>query len=146
MQDNSQARLRPLSGGARWLLAVWTFLLAAGFVMARCLEPDPRGFGTHERLGLPACRFETVVGMPCPSCGLTTSFAHAVRGRLFDAARSHPAGLFLAAVCAVLVPWAACCAVTGRLWWIERPDRALVAIAVGFCFVAGLSWCLRIVE
>lgn len=44
------------------------------------LIPDPRGFGTHERLWLPPCYFQFFFHIPCPACGLTTSFAHLSKG------------------------------------------------------------------
>ncbi len=43
------------------------------------LKPSAAGIGTHQQMGLPACTFLKMTGYPCPSCGLTTSFAYAVR-------------------------------------------------------------------
>lgn len=43
----------PLRPVGRWLVATTCLLLLAGFGLARSLEPDPRGYGTHQRLGLP---------------------------------------------------------------------------------------------
>jgi hypothetical protein len=37
-----------------------------------------------------------MTGYPCPSCGMTTAFAHAVRGQLVRAFLAQPAGLALA--------------------------------------------------
>ena len=91
----------PLSWVSRVLLAMWSLCLVAGFAVALALEPDPRGYGTHERLGLPGCTFRTIFGVRCPSCGLTTSVAHFVRGHFVAAARSNVAGLLLAVVCAL---------------------------------------------
>lgn len=71
-----------LAGGAVALL-----------VVARLLPPDPRGFGTHLALGLPPCGFLLWLGVPCPACGLTTSFAHLARFELLAALRAHPGGL-----------------------------------------------------
>jgi hypothetical protein len=59
------------------------------------LIPSDDGFGTHCQLGLPACGFLTVTGYPCPSCGLTTSFSHFVRGDWLDAIRTQPFGFVL---------------------------------------------------
>jgi hypothetical protein len=71
----------PLAGLA--LIAVFAFLV----------EPDARGFGTHERLGLPSCKSMDWFGVPCPGCGVTTSVALASRGRFLDSMRNQPFGL-----------------------------------------------------
>jgi len=62
-------------------------------VLALAVEPDPRGFGTHEKLGLPACKSMEWFGIPCPGCGVTTSVALASRGRLLDSIRNQPFGI-----------------------------------------------------
>src|SRR5690242_10680262 len=57
-------------------------LLAAGGVLAVMLAtawrltPSPRGLGTHQQLGLAPCTVEQWFGMRCPSCGMTTAWAH----------------------------------------------------------------------
>jgi hypothetical protein len=63
--------------------------------LAAWLEPDPRGYGTAERFGGP-CGMLVTTGLPCPTCGMTTAFAYAVRGRFLAAAWAQPAGLVLA--------------------------------------------------
>ena len=120
----------PLSRVSRVLLAVWSLCLLAGFAVAFGLEPDPRGYGTHERLGLPGCTFRTMFGVPCPSCGMTTSFAHFMHGRFVSAARSNMAGLLLAALCALQIPWCWLSVVTGRLWKVSQPDLCLLWLVV----------------
>lgn len=78
------------------VLSMTVLGLAAG------LTPSASRLGTHTQLGLPACGFLTRTGWPCPSCGLTTSFALAARGRFGDAAFVQPFGflLFVALLCA----------------------------------------------
>lgn len=63
--------------------------------IAAGLAPSASKLGTHTQLGLPACRFLERTGWPCPSCGLTTSFALAARGRFGDAAFVQPFGFLL---------------------------------------------------
>ncbi|MBI4576046.1 MAG: DUF2752 domain-containing protein [Planctomycetes bacterium] len=77
--------------------------LAAASVLglALRLDPDPRGLGTHEQLGLLPCGFHALTGLPCPSCGMTTAFALAVRGRLGPAFLAQPAGALLYAATAL---------------------------------------------
>ncbi|MBM3757402.1 MAG: DUF2752 domain-containing protein [Acidobacteria bacterium] len=68
--------------------------------VATGLTPSAARLGTHTQLGLPACGFLSRTGWPCPSCGLTTSFALAIRGRFADAAFVQPFGFLL--FCALL--------------------------------------------
>ena len=63
------------------------------------LSPDPRGHGTHEQLGLPACGFLARTGWPCPSCGMTTSVCNMAHGHLATAFQAQPFGvIFFAAM------------------------------------------------
>jgi hypothetical protein len=76
----------------RWLALV---VFVAGLLiigLSASLRPDPRGFGTHEQLGLPPCGFRACTGIPCPTCGVTTSFAHFARGEVAPAFRAQPIG------------------------------------------------------
>src|SRR4051812_11044491 len=116
----------PIEGRWRWLLVLWSLLLVGGFVLAFSLEPDPRFFGTHQRLGLPPCSFRDWFDLPCPSCGMTTCFAHFTRGQFSDAARANLAGLALAVLCAVQIPWCWWSAYQGRTWCISEPLRSAV--------------------
>lgn len=88
-------------------------------LLAAWLNPDRRGLGTHEQLGFPPCSFVVLFGYPCPTCGMTTAFAHAVRGELPAALCVQPAGL--AAALATMV--AACAALsivlTGEVWRVN---------------------------
>jgi hypothetical protein len=72
-------------------------LLGSIFVLVTAfrLEPDPRGVGTHEQLGLPACGFLIDHGVPCISCGMTTAFAAMAHGNVALALRSNPFGALL---------------------------------------------------
>ena len=69
-----------------------TVLSGATLTTARLLRPSPNGFGTHEQLGLPPCLFFKLTGIPCPSCGLTTSFAHSARLHFYQAFTTQPFG------------------------------------------------------
>src|ERR1700742_4113164 len=89
----------PLEKSSRVLLLLWGLFLCSGFLLARWLEPDPRGFGTHQRMGFPPCTFRVMTGFPCPSCGMTTCFAHYTRGQWQQALDANAAGGVLAVVC-----------------------------------------------
>lgn len=69
--------------------------LLSVLAVAAWLEPSSRGHGTHTRLGIPPCSWASVSGYPCPTCGMTTSFAHAANGNVLAALRAQPAGAAL---------------------------------------------------
>lgn len=62
------------------------------------LSPNEEGSGTHTQLGLPPCGYLVATGRPCLTCGMTTAFAFAVRGRVFRALDANPSGLVLFAL------------------------------------------------
>ena len=74
--------------------------------LARHLRPSARGFGTHEQLGLPACTFLKLTGIPCPSCGLTTSFAYAAHWQWLNSFVTQPFGLLAFCLTALSIPLA----------------------------------------
>ena len=77
----------------------------AVLVIAFRLEPDPRGVGTHEQLGIPACGFLRDHGVPCISCGMTTAFAAMAHLRPGLAIRSNPFGVLLFFVTLAAPAW-----------------------------------------
>ncbi|MGB4708591.1 MAG: DUF2752 domain-containing protein [Fuerstiella sp.] len=123
-------------------------LLALGllgvFAIAIALKPDPRGFGTHQQLGLPPCTFQSLTGHDCPHCGMTTSFANFVRGDFGAAWNANPVGIPLAVICAVCIPWWALVAVTGRWFFTKEPLRWLVFGAIGYVSLAVIVWVARV--
>src|SRR5262249_35297509 len=78
-------------------------LAAALLLIARLLRPSAAGVGTHRQLGLPPCAFLHFTGIPCPSCGLTTSVAHAARFHFYQSLTTQPFGLvvFISAVLSI---------------------------------------------
>jgi hypothetical protein len=90
------APARPASAAAVGERLVWASLaaIAAGVIgLSFVLTPDPSGTGTHQQLGLPPCAFLHLTALPCPGCGLTTSFAHMARLELTSAVAAHPLGV-----------------------------------------------------
>lgn len=69
----------------------------AVLITAMKLHPNPAGTGTHHQLGLPPCNFKTIFHLPCPTCGMTTSFAYFVRGNFIASFYVQPMGMILAA-------------------------------------------------
>jgi Protein of unknown function (DUF2752) len=144
MNHNPEPNGFPVGRWGRVLLIVWSLAELAGFGVAYRLEPDPRGFGTHQRLGLPPCTIRAVFGIPCPSCGMTTSFANITKGHWKQAARANFAGLLLSIICAALVPWCWLSAFYGRLCWVRRPAHFAAFILVGVSGLATIEWMVRL--
>ncbi len=134
---------RPANTGERWALAMCGLALTAGFLLAAALEPDPRGYGTHQRLGLPECSFKTLFAKPCPGCGMTTSFAHFVRGDWQQSFRANPAGLLMAVTCAGLIPWCWWSAFRGRMWLVSDPWAPLAILMAAWGALGLLVWIVR---
>ena len=135
---------RPIKTVVRLLLVAWGVFLLAGFSLAVSLAPNPAGFGTHQQLGLPPCSFQTMFGIPCPSCGMTTSFSHFVRGQWLRAAAANLGGLLLAIVSMVMVPWSFWSAAQGEMVGIRDPDTWL-AWGIGvLTAVTLLNWLIEV--
>ncbi|HEX8323113.1 MAG TPA: DUF2752 domain-containing protein [Tepidisphaeraceae bacterium] len=97
------------------LIALAVALGALGVLLtAAWLSPDARGVGTHEGLGLQPCGFLLRTGLPCAGCGMTTSFADAVRGRLVSSFVAQPFGLILCVLTAAAFWSALYVSVTAR--------------------------------
>lgn len=112
--------------------------LAAGFALAASLDPDPRGYGTHQQLGLPPCSLQLFWGVPCPSCGATTAFAYFVRGQWLAAASANLSALGLAMVAAAMIPWSLYSAAIGRCWRVAQPE-VVAAWSLGVILTVALT-------
>src|SRR5262249_32861587 len=55
-------------------------------------DGQARRMETHRQLGLPPCSFLEVVGVPCPACGMTTSFSLLMHGDLWGSLRANAVG------------------------------------------------------
>lgn len=87
---------------------------AAVLAVARMLTPDGRGFGTHEQLGLLPCATMKWFGIPCPFCGMTTSFSLLAHGQFEQAFWNQPAAAFLFAGAVSAIPVGLLVGLTGR--------------------------------
>lgn len=133
-----------LTGFHRLVLGCLGILLLSGFALAASLRPDARGFGTHQRLGLPPCSMRVLFGIPCPNCGMTTSFAHFVRGQLPSSLRANAAGALLAMACLVLMPWALGSAFVGRSLIVRDPMLTFVRGLLGLAVIILMHWVWRL--
>jgi hypothetical protein len=127
--------------GALVVLAGCVALIGVG----AWLKPNPSGIGTHQQFGLPPCTMVLAVGYPCPTCGMTTAFAHAVRGRFLQSFHAHPAGFAFALAVFAAGAISINVIVTGRVWsvnWYRIPPvRVVVAVVL---LIAG-GWIYKLV-
>jgi hypothetical protein len=114
------------------------------FAVALALDPYEGGkvwlAETHRQLGLPPCTFKHLTGYPCPSCGMTSSFALAVRGDLWHSMQANFAGTVLAIAGLVGIPWAIGSALKGRLLGIRNFESAFVGCLIGFLVLMFGRW------
>ncbi len=130
---------------ARWALALAALGMVGVLGVARWLEPDPRGFGTHTQLGLAPCAFALVTGHRCPTCGMTTSFAWFTRGRFDRSWWANPAGSLLAPTCVALVPWLLAGAARGRPLGFRSLEQPLIGLVVATMALCLVSWIIRLI-
>ncbi len=118
--------------------------LVALLTTAARLTPSSAGLGTHQQLGLPPCTVVDWFGIRCPSCGMTTSWAHMVRGQMVAALRANAGGAMLAIVAAICGPWLVGSGVRGR-WLMKRPaEEVVLAIGLTIIVVTLVQWTLRL--
>jgi hypothetical protein len=122
---------------------------AAGTVgllgLARKLEPDPRGFGTHTQLGMQPCPFLRMTGRLCPTCGMTTAFAWAVRGRIDRSWQVSPAGCVLALLSFPLAAWLLMSAVANKPAGFASLSSPLLFLLVVAVVLSLASWFVRLI-
>jgi len=132
------SRPLPLVGWVGRLLALGVAAACATVLgIAATLTPSPSGVETHRQLGLAPCGLLRSTGVPCMTCGMTTSFAHVARGQVASSLRAQPMGTLLAlltAAAAIAGGYVAATgrpspALLGRLPW-ARWVVALVALAL----------------
>lgn len=111
---------------------------AAVFLVAAWIHPyDATGqallHGTHRQLGLPPCLMLQLTGVPCLSCGMTTSVSLVMHGDLTAAVRANWAGVVVSMLGIVAVAWLMFLAISGaqpRWLTVERVGRWLAISAV----------------
>jgi hypothetical protein len=126
---------------------LWTFLAllaAAVLLTARLLAPRAEGVGTHLALGLPPCGFLLWFELPCPTCGLTTAFAHLARFELLRSLRAQPLGLPLFAATLLTVPLALRAALSGASAASLVERFQLDRWALGLVAALLLTWLARL--
>jgi hypothetical protein len=134
-----------ISGWIRVVIVLAAALLMTVFAIAFWLNPyeengQARRLETHRQLGLPPCTFKELTNLPCPSCGMTTSFALLVRGDLMSSLRANAAGTVLAVLWAAAIPWLLLCGVTGRPWGRALAQRTILGLVIAFMVLLFVRW------
>jgi hypothetical protein len=119
-------------------------LPVALYVVGRWLDPDPRGWGTHEQLGFRPCYPMARWNVPCPGCGVTTALALAAHGEPLAALRTQPFGPVLGAVTLLFALWALLQHVRGRDVVAELPRLPWRAILKTLATLGLLAWLYKI--
>jgi hypothetical protein len=136
-----------LAWWVRGLLVLIAAGLVAVFIIAALLNPyfpdgTARQMETHTTwpLRLPQCTFYEKTGLPCPSCGMTTSFALFIRGDILNSLRANCVGTLLAAFCLVLIPWSLASVIVRRPLFLVAIEPVLIWVIVVFLIVLLLRW------
>lgn len=119
--------------------------LLAVFAVAVWLKPydddgTPFRMATHRQMGLPPCTFYATTGLPCPSCGMTTSFSLLMRGDVMNSLRANAVGTLLALFCLTLIPWCLASAVRKQPLFVRSVERTLTLAVLGFLTLMLLRW------
>jgi hypothetical protein len=98
-------RLRLLPGRQRPTTDMWVVLILGmpALGLPFFLRPNPSLVNTHTQLLLPPCYFLKLAHIPCPTCGMTTSFAYLAHGKIALATLAHPLGILIYMYLAILV-------------------------------------------
>jgi hypothetical protein len=145
--EESQEPVDVIPVMGRWVRgALLGMAIGLGVVFYIALRLDPyengkaRTMETHMQLGLPPCNFKLMTGLPCPSCGMTTSFALLVRGDLTNSLRANAVGTLLAVFCMTFIPWGLYSAIRGRSLFIVSLERTVTWIVVSFMVLLLIRW------
>jgi hypothetical protein len=127
------------------MLLVFAAGLVAIFIIAIRIDPydeagQPLKMGTHTRLGMPPCEFYVMFGKPCPSCGLTTSFALLMHGDVGNSLRANAVGTVMALFALALIPWSLYISLRGRYLWVRSIERASLWVAGVFMLLLLVRW------
>lgn len=141
-RESSLAPALTIEAVARRRFAALLVMVGASalLLVAWMLTPSPNGFGTHHALGLPPCSWPERFGVPCPSCGMTTAFAYATKGRFVASFLAQPMGFLLAMGTGMAFVGAAWTLASGRTVWpvFERIWTARGAWFLGLAML--LAW------
>jgi len=146
--DDYQEPLDAIPVLGNWVRGVLLGLalgLVLVFGIAIWLDPydgdgRPLTMETHRQLGLPPCTFYEKTGVPCPSCGMTTSFALLMHGDLGNSLRANWVGTLVAGFCLLFIPWGIACAVCRRILFIRSIEGTATILVIVLLVLMMLRW------
>jgi hypothetical protein len=128
----------------RIVLVVFALMFAVVLGIAIKLDPYRNGRtwtqATHTQLGLPPCSFYMVTGIPCPSCGMTTSFSLLMHGDVLNSLRANWVGTSLATFCVLFIPWSIGSALRSRVLIVQSVEITLTRLVAAFLWLLIIRW------
>jgi hypothetical protein len=128
----------------RGILVIGGAILATLLFTAFMLAPERRGFGTHRQLGLPPCTLVQTIGMRCPSCGMTTSWACLTKGQVFKAFAMNAGGALFGIYSIFLAPYFLGSGLSGRWIWRRPNEWVVLFIGVTVMGTTLIDWTFRV--
>lgn len=150
-EEDSVDEAKPIRWWARSILLVLTAPWIAVFIVAIALNPydsddgGARKMGTHMQLGLPDCNFKVLTQLPCPSCGMTTSFSLLLHADVWNSMQANFAGTALAAFGLFFIPWALASAFFGRFMFVRSLEMVIFRLAIVFLVLLFGRWGLILI-
>jgi len=128
-----------------WIVdrAMVALVLAVGGWLIYALvqvHPDPRGFGTHEQLGMLRCSWPAMSGIPCPTCGVTTAATHMLHLQPWQSVVAQPFGAALTLFCLWMWLVAGWCLLRNAPFVVRLARLPYGTILVGFTALLLGSW------
>jgi Protein of unknown function (DUF2752) len=118
----------------------------AVLAIAAWLKPSPSGYGTHMELGLPPCNFLRLTHWPCPTCGLTTCFAWAIRLQFRKAFLANPFGILAFFATVALIPTSIVLHWRRISFWRMTEDTLFTRAVYVSTALFLLSWIFKLAE
>lgn len=141
-QTNS-SRIADRGWRIRAIAALVAMIPLSALGLARSLEPSSLGLGTHQQLGLPPCSMRLLLGIRCPGCGMTTSWAHFTRGNWGASVETSVGGFLFAMLAAWIAFLGIRTTLSGQMPRSWTQQITLIA-AAGIFAVALLQWLQRL--
>jgi hypothetical protein len=120
-QESNESEIVCRASGRQRKIAGLVFVVIAGFFGS--LYPAARG-KIDIGLWLGPCGLKQRYGLPCPTCGMTTSALTFVRGQFFEAFRVQPAAGLMCSMLVVTAFFLGMIAIIGGGWMVTL-TRAL---------------------